>query len=90
MTQEDVNMLSVYGEMLFPFLNAQWRQNQGYPGKDQLEKILTNNTSYHAQSQQAYLPGFQQRAMPSFLPTRTFAVQPQNTLRNPFGTPRLW
>ncbi|MBI2791338.1 MAG: hypothetical protein HYX61_05220 [Gammaproteobacteria bacterium] len=90
MTQEDYNLLSVYGEMLFPFLNGEWRQSQGYPGKDQLEKLLNDNQSYPVQPQQTYLPGFQQRAMPSFLPTNTWAVQPQNTVRNPFEIPRLW
>jgi hypothetical protein len=82
MTNDDLYMLSQHGEAIFPFLNDEWRRSQGYPGKDLLEKVLT----YNPLVQQTYLPGFQQRALPAFLPTNAFVpFQPQNRLRNPFN-----
>ncbi|MCS5712183.1 hypothetical protein [Candidatus Berkiella aquae] len=65
-----------------PYVYQEWQQRQGYPGKAQMEKLLSNAPQVTSAPANHFLPSFSQQL-------RTQLANTQATTNNPFKAPYL-
>ncbi len=70
MSEQDVKLWQEHGFQYMPFLSAHWLKNQGYPGKYDLEQLLSMSHSVPAKPVVPYFYQMSQRAQ------QQSAVQP--------------